>query len=87
MVASWTVTCTLIDMRKRWKLLGLVPVLVLLFFIAQLGSVTAALGLGGLVALLVLATYATKPKSGQPHQKRPPTRADAELQKWDTGGF
>ena len=74
-------------MKNHWKLLGLVPILVFLFFIAQLGSVTFTLGLGGLVALLVLVTYATRPKSGQPHQKKPPTRADAELQRWDTGGF
>ncbi|MGH8950356.1 MAG: hypothetical protein ACRDX9_02920 [Acidimicrobiia bacterium] len=69
-------------MKNRWKLLGLIPVLVLLFYIAQLGNPGIAIGFGGLIAFLVLVTYATQPKRGQPRQKKPPIRADAELQRW-----
>ena len=74
-------------MRRRWKLLWLIPVLALLFVIARLGSVTFALGVGGLIAFLVLVTYVTRPKAGPPREKKPPTRAEAELQRWGAGGF
>jgi len=74
-------------MKSRWNLLGLVALFVAVVFIGRLGSVTFALGLAGLIAVLLLITYATRPRSGPTQQKKPPTRADAELQRWDVGGF
>lgn len=74
-------------MKNRWKLLGLVALTVVLFVVVRLGSVTFALGLVGLIAALVSITYATKPRSGVAQVKKSPTRADAELQRWDVGGF
>jgi hypothetical protein len=74
-------------MKKGWKLLWVAPTLVVLYFVSQLGSATFALALGALLGLLVLITNVTKPKRGRPHQKKPPTRADAQLQTWDVSGF
>jgi len=74
-------------MKNPWKLLGLVALSVVLFFVVRLGSVTFALGLAGLITVLVLITHATRPRSGSANLKKPPTRADAELQRWDVGGF
>jgi O-antigen ligase len=74
-------------MKTRWTTLGLVVLLVALFFVGRLGSVTFALAIAGLIAVLLLITFVTRPRSGLTQQKEPPTRADAELQRWDVGGF
>jgi hypothetical protein len=73
-------------MRNPWKLLGLILMLALLFFIGQLGSVGFALGLAGFAIVLGLLGYATRRRPGRRYDKKAPGRAEAELQGWDWGG-
>jgi hypothetical protein len=73
-------------MKNSWKFLGLVPVLITLFFIAQLGSVGFALGLAGFAAALGLFGYATRKRLGRRYDQNAPGRAEAELQAWNWGG-
>jgi len=69
-------------MKDTWKLLWLNPGLALLFFVAQLGSVGSALGLGGYVVMLGLLGYVTRKRPGRHYDKKAPGRAEAELSGW-----
>jgi len=71
-------------MKNTWKLLGLIPVLALLFFIAQLGSIELAVGAGGFLVVLGLLGYATRKRPGRRYDKKAPGRAEAEL--WSRDG-
>jgi hypothetical protein len=71
---------------KTWKLLGLIPVIALLFVVAQLGSIGYAIGAGGFLAVLGLFGYTTRKRPGRRYDKEAPGRAEAELQAWNWGG-
>ena len=73
-------------MKRSWKLLGLIPVLMALFFVAQLGSVGFALGAAGFAIALGLFGYATRKRPGRRYDQKAPGRAEAELQAWNWGG-
>ena len=67
-------------------LLWLIPVLALLFFIAQLGSIGYAVGAAGWLVVLGLFGYATRKRPGRRYDKKAPGRVEAELSGWNWGG-
>ncbi|MGH8870416.1 MAG: hypothetical protein ACRDWS_00345 [Acidimicrobiia bacterium] len=55
-----------------------------LYVIGRLGSVGFAMGVAGFIAAIGLFMFATRRRPGRRYDKKAPSRADADLQTWDT---